>query len=402
MEAIQIFLSYARKDAAQVEKLYQQLSAAGFSPWLDTRHILPGEKWRHSIRNAIRQAHFVLVCLSVNSVNRRGVIQREIKQALDLEQEMLESDIYLIPVRLDDCALPDQLAEYQAVDWFEPHGPQRLIEALRDGARRRPRQTSNGSQPPPRPDDGSQHRSPPKPAPLPDNPFHSAGYITDPKDFFGREELMRQLFEELRKGGNRSLVGEAQIGKSSILSMVCKLGPQRLQLPREAFIYIPMAPLYSEKDFFEKLCDSLQIKACRGYELERALPRKRYILCLDEIEKMKNRRFTPAAREELRGFADGARSPFKLVIASRTPLDQLFRDSPQHTSPLANICPRLDVLPFTAEVSRDFIRKRLEGTGIQFSPEEIEDLVISSGGHPARLRHAAAELFDHYRRQFPR
>lgn len=380
-ESVQIFLSYARRDKEPVEKLYGHLSSAGFSPWMDARDILPGEKWDLSIRRAIRNAHFILICLSVNSVTRRGVIQKEIKYALKLQQEMLDNDIYLIPVRLDRCDLPDHLADYQAVDWFEADGPEKLVKALREGLQRR--QESGARQP----------------ELLPDNPFHSAGRITDPADFFGRDELMRQLFEELGKGGNRSLVGEAQIGKSSILAMVCALGPERLRLPPEAFVYVNMAPLYDEQDFFDKLCEELRVETCRGYRLERALRGKRYILCLDEIEKMENRRFTPDAREELRGFADGSDAPLKLVIASRTPLDQLFHNSPEMTSPLAYICPQLDVPPFTDKIAHDFIRQRLNGAGIRFTPAEIDDLVTRSGGHPARLRRAAADLFDRYRYQ---
>ena len=379
--AAHVFLSYARLDKELVEKLYEQLSAAGFSPWMDIHNILPGEQWEASIRRAIRNAHFILVCLSANSVNRRGVIQKEIGYALEIQQEMLQSDIYLIPVLLERCDLPDHLAGYQAVNWFEADGREKLLTALREGLDRR------------------RELGAPKPAPPLSNPFYSAGRVTDPADFFGRDDLMRQLFEELGKGGNRSIVGAAQIGKSSILTMVCALGPRHLQLPPEAFVYINMASLYDEQDFFEKLCEELQIEVCRGYKLERALRGKRYILCLDEIEKMENRRFTPDAREELRGFADGADTPLKLVVASRTPLDQLFRQSPETTSPLAYICPQLTVPPFTDKIARDFIRQRLNGTGISFSQAEIEYLVGSSGGHPARLRRAAAEMFDRYRYQ---
>ncbi|HEX2990084.1 MAG TPA: toll/interleukin-1 receptor domain-containing protein, partial [Anaerolineales bacterium] len=94
----QVFLSYAREDRETVEILYQNLSAAGFKPWMDTRDILPGEVWMESIRSAIEHSDFFLACLSPNSVNKRGVLQREFKAALDTWQGMLESDIYFIPV----------------------------------------------------------------------------------------------------------------------------------------------------------------------------------------------------------------------------------------------------------------------------------------------------------------
>jgi hypothetical protein len=133
----QIFLCHARKDSAAVENLYRRLSDAGFKPWMDTQDILPGEQWESSIRRAIRNSNFFLACLSKNSVNRRGWIQRELRSALDLWQEKLDSDIYLIPVRLEDCDAPEGLRDFQWVDLFEPDGWTRLVEAIRVGIQRR-------------------------------------------------------------------------------------------------------------------------------------------------------------------------------------------------------------------------------------------------------------------------
>jgi hypothetical protein len=229
------------------------------------------------------------------------------------------------------------------------------------------------------------------------NPFGKVGRITDPADFFGREELLRQIFEELDKGSNRSIVGASQVGKSSLLSMVCALGPDRLKLPPSAFVYLDMQGIHDENDFFEALCDALGIPTCRGSRLVRALRGKRYVVCLDEVEKMTKDRFTGDERGELRGLADGTDAPLKLLIASRLPLDRLFPDSMGKTSPLANICPQIEVLPFAPEVARTFILQRLKGTGIVFTSVEIDGLVAQSNGVPAHLQQAAAELFDRYR-----
>jgi hypothetical protein len=133
----QIFLSYAREDEEKVENLYQKLSDAGFKPWMDKRDIHPGERWKSSIRKAVRRSDFFLACLSANSVNKRGFIQREIKDALDILQEMLDSDIYLIPVRLEDCTLPESLSEFQWVNLFEEDGWTRLVKAIQIGMERR-------------------------------------------------------------------------------------------------------------------------------------------------------------------------------------------------------------------------------------------------------------------------
>jgi hypothetical protein len=134
---VQVFLSYARPDEDKVVMLYDKLVDAGYKPWMDIKDILPGENWRLAIQRAIRNSDFFLACLSPHSVGRRGVIQSELKDALDMWREQLESDIYLIPVRLEDCETPDSLRDLQWVNWFEEDGWEKLGAALRAGIRQR-------------------------------------------------------------------------------------------------------------------------------------------------------------------------------------------------------------------------------------------------------------------------
>jgi formylglycine-generating enzyme required for sulfatase activity len=139
-----IFLSYAREDGESVKRLYQALTDAGFEPWMDVEKLFPGEQWNLAIERAIRQADFFVACISTRSVNKRGVIQKEIREALDIWQEKLDSDIYLIPARLEDCQTPPALARIQWVDLFRDDGFARLHRALEEGTRRR------GNNPPPK------------------------------------------------------------------------------------------------------------------------------------------------------------------------------------------------------------------------------------------------------------
>jgi hypothetical protein len=135
--APQIFLSYAWEDKEKVEKLYQKLSNVGFKPWMDKKDILPGERWQSSIRKAIRCSDFFLACLSANSVSKRGFLQKEVRQALDMWQEKLEEDIYLIPIRLEDCEVPEGLRGFHWVNLFEEDGWTRLVKAIQVGMERR-------------------------------------------------------------------------------------------------------------------------------------------------------------------------------------------------------------------------------------------------------------------------
>jgi hypothetical protein len=230
----------------------------------------------------------------------------------------------------------------------------------------------------------------------PANPFGDAGRLADPAQFFDREELLRQIFEELRKGVNLSLVGETQAGKSSLLSMVCAKGPRRLGRPAGSFVYINLQWVDSEDDFYAALCDALAIEPCRGYELTRALRGKQCVVCLDEIEKMAWREFgfTARVRSQLRGLADGIGASLKLVIASRSALARLFPDSPELDSPLAGVCRQLDVGPFAPDVARAFVAHRLRGTGVAFAESELAALLAQSGGLPGKLQRLAADLYD--------
>lgn len=134
---VQIFLSYAREDEPSVRNLYERLLNAGFKPWMDRKDILPGERWKSGIERAIRQSEFFLACLSAHSVNKRGVLQKEIRDALDILQEKMDSDIYLIPVKLEHCEVPETLRDLQWVELFDDDGWLQLVRALQAGIKRR-------------------------------------------------------------------------------------------------------------------------------------------------------------------------------------------------------------------------------------------------------------------------
>jgi hypothetical protein len=133
----QVFLSYVRADKQEIEFLYQRLLQSGFKPWMDKADLVPGELWKSKIQNAIKESDFILACLSKRSINKRGFLQREIKNAIDIWQEKLPDDIFLIPVRLEECKVPESLSDLQWVDIFEEDGWAQLLKALQVGRARR-------------------------------------------------------------------------------------------------------------------------------------------------------------------------------------------------------------------------------------------------------------------------
>ncbi len=83
------------------------------------------------IPKAIRNSSVVIVCLSKNSITKEGYIQKEIKIALDAADEKPEGTIYIIPVRLEECEVPQRLKGMQWVDLFEENGYDKLITSFR-------------------------------------------------------------------------------------------------------------------------------------------------------------------------------------------------------------------------------------------------------------------------------
>lgn len=60
-----------------------------------------------------------MALLSTNSVSKRGSVQKELKDALDILDEYPSSAIFLIPVRLDDCVASDvRIEDIHWVDMF--------------------------------------------------------------------------------------------------------------------------------------------------------------------------------------------------------------------------------------------------------------------------------------------
>ena len=126
-----IFLCHASEDKPRVKELYHTLKDAGYWPWLDKFDLLPGQRWRPVIKKVVTDPNnLILVCLSQHAITKQGVVQQEIKWALDILEQIPEEAIYLIPVRLEVCRAPEQLAEFHWVDIFEPDGFEYLIRAL--------------------------------------------------------------------------------------------------------------------------------------------------------------------------------------------------------------------------------------------------------------------------------
>jgi hypothetical protein len=111
-----IFLCHAKEDEYKVQLIYSILQRRGHKPWMDIHSLLPGQEWEPEIERAIKTADYFVACLSRHSVNKRGFVQRELRFALDVLAEIPPGKIYLIPVRLEPCDVPETLTNLHWLD----------------------------------------------------------------------------------------------------------------------------------------------------------------------------------------------------------------------------------------------------------------------------------------------
>jgi transcriptional regulator with XRE-family HTH domain len=132
-----VFISYVREDSARADWLQNLFEAAGIPVWRDRASLWPGDDWRHKIRHAItRDALVFIPCFSSNSAARqRSYMYQELLLAIDELRQRQPQDPWLIPVRFDDCKVPDyELGPgrtLESIHWASLFGASRDEEAAR-------------------------------------------------------------------------------------------------------------------------------------------------------------------------------------------------------------------------------------------------------------------------------
>ena len=126
--ASRIFISYGREDLETARRLYKDLKGAGLEPWIDDVDLLPGQNWMQTINRVIQESRYVLTLLSSRSLSKRGYVQKELKKALDVLDEFPPNDIFVIPVRVDECKPVDERLE--GLHWVD------LFPSYKDGLER--------------------------------------------------------------------------------------------------------------------------------------------------------------------------------------------------------------------------------------------------------------------------
>jgi len=125
-----VFISYAKEDLKYAEKLYEFLSENGFDIWMDKKQLLVGQEWDYHIRAALRKSDFIILLLSTTSVIKQGYVQREFKLALQYCEERPPGYIYIIPIKIDDCEVPETLSKFHWENYSDESTFNKILDSL--------------------------------------------------------------------------------------------------------------------------------------------------------------------------------------------------------------------------------------------------------------------------------
>ncbi|MEM6838723.1 MAG: TIR domain-containing protein [Cyanobacteria bacterium P01_C01_bin.120] len=399
------FISYTRSDRPWAEWIGWILEAAGYSVFIDAWDFRPGANFVTEMDKGTRCRQTIAV-LSQAYLDARYT---KSEWAAAFADDPQGDGRKLIPVRIEDFDPSGLLKSIVYVDFVGVTSSEVATERLLQALKERGKPTT----PPIFPgelnlevtaDPSSERKKPEQQPrfPVPDsfNPFLPlSGGLEDPSRFFNCKSSLNHIFELLNSGSSVALIGRRNMGKSSTLWAVKHLASERLQVPRNP-IRLNLAMIFSEQEFYEYLCKALNMKITYGTQFIRAIYRQNFklLLLLDNLERMKQEGFTYKIRQELRVLAEGSDAPLKLVLTARRSLDYLFPEGyiDGQTSPFEGITVELHVPSWSADTCRDFISSRLASSSVQFSNQEIAQLVSNSDGNPQKLTRACHALYTQY------
>ena len=125
-----VFLAYQNDDRKEIEDLYHKLTERGFIPWMDVYSATKG-RWEPQGQKAIGESDFFIACFSSGSLRKKqSVFRKELKLALEIQENLFVGEVFIIPLKLTDCEIPEEFWQFQHINLFEKGGFAKLVKML--------------------------------------------------------------------------------------------------------------------------------------------------------------------------------------------------------------------------------------------------------------------------------
>lgn len=135
-----VFLCHAKQNRAEAEDLRNQLKAAGFNAWFDEEDLRGGDEWDRTIERAIEKEieYFVVLQSEAMTAKYESYFHKEIRLALKRQESFRVRIDFIIPTKIDDCPLLEELKHLQTADLSDKANIKELISIInRDQQRRK-------------------------------------------------------------------------------------------------------------------------------------------------------------------------------------------------------------------------------------------------------------------------
>ncbi len=120
-----VFISHSMKpDGKIAQKIRSYLESHDLKCWMAPTDILPGERYNLAITRGVNNSSVLLLIISSHSINSNHIIS-EVCQAF-------ENKIPIIPIKIEDVNLPDELKYYLRTRQFMNAFPQ-PINKIKEG-----------------------------------------------------------------------------------------------------------------------------------------------------------------------------------------------------------------------------------------------------------------------------
>lgn len=114
-QSTNVFVSYSHADASLVAPVVKLLRVNKSLVFQDIDGIQPGKRWRSEIARGLAESHLVVV-FWCDHASRSSEVSKEWKAAIEQQKDLL-------PLLLDATPLPQELGEFQWIDFRGTVGP---------------------------------------------------------------------------------------------------------------------------------------------------------------------------------------------------------------------------------------------------------------------------------------
>jgi hypothetical protein len=237
------------------------------------------------------------------------------------------------------------------------------------------------------------------------NPYYRRSAISSPREFFGRENEIEEIYQLIRQQQSIFLLGERRTGKSSILNAISFLRDDRVpEEVRFVFVNCLYAAGSPERRFIKhmlnQITDEAEIDSFppeRDSLVEAAKQARRkgrqLAILMDEFDVLLD---NPEIPRDLFGFFRAWSEEYAIpfVITSREGRIDALLKTESVGSPFWNIFKTVYVGPFSHSEALQLIETPAERCELPFKPEEVDWIHDRGGHHPLFLQIAASYAFN--------